>query len=85
MCKDFKKAMGSNIRKIRIKNKITQEFLSLVTGISRSHIAMVEAGKRDITIGNLFKISRALNVNMREIFSFDNIEKYIFNSDDLYT
>lgn len=84
MCKDFKKAMGSNIRKIRTKNKITQEFLSLETGISRSHIAMVEAGKRDITVGNLFKISRVLNADMGKIFSFDNINQYTFNSDDLY-
>ena len=76
--------MGSNIRKIRTKNKITQEFLSLETGISRSHIAMVEAGKRDITVGNLFKISRVLNADMGKIFSFDNINQYTFNSDDLY-
>lgn len=56
----------------------------LESGISRSHIAMIEAGKRDITISALFKISRALKTNMKEIFSFDDIEKYEFNIEKLY-
>ncbi len=76
--------MGFNIRRIRIEKKLTQEFISFETGISRSHIAMIEAGKRDVTVSNLFKISRALNINMCEIFSFDDVEKYKFNPDELY-
>lgn len=54
------------------------------SGISRSHIAMIEAGKRDITVSALFKISRALKTNMKEIFSFDETEKYEFNIEKLY-
>lgn len=45
---------------------------------------MIEAGKRDITVSALFKISRALNVNMKEIFSFDDTGKYEFNIEKLY-
>lgn len=57
---------------------------SLNSGISRSHIAMIEAGKRDISISALFKISRALRVNLKEIFAFDDIEKYEFDIEELY-
>lgn len=53
---------------------MTQEDLSLESTVSRSHIAMIEAGKRDITISALFKISRALNSNMQQIFDFDDVE-----------
>ena len=45
---------------------------------------MIEAGKRDITISALFKISRALNSNMQQIFDFDDVEKYKFNIEKFY-
>ena len=84
MCNDFKKDLGINIRKIRQQKKMTQEDLSLESTVSRSHIAMIEAGKRDITISALFEISRALNSNMQQIFDFDDVEKYKFNIEKFY-
>lgn len=84
MCNDFKKDLGINIRKIRQQKKMTQEDLSLESTVSRSHIAMIESGKRDITISALFKISRALNSNMQQIFDFDDVEKYKFNIEKFY-
>ncbi len=45
---------------------------------------MIEAGKRDITVSALFKISRALNVTMKEIFAFDNTEKFKFDIEKIY-
>ena len=84
MCKDFKKALGKNLRKIRTGKVLTQEYLSLESGISRSHIAMIEAGKRDVTISALFKIARAMNVTLGEIFDFDNLDDYKFDVEELY-
>lgn len=84
MCNDFKTALGENLRKIRTEKGLTQEYISLESGISRSHIAMIEAGKRDVTISTLFKISRALNVTINKIFEFDNINIYKFDIEDLY-
>ena len=84
MCNDFKKELGLNIRKLRIQKGLTQENLSLESTISRSHIAMIEAGKRDVTVNGLFKISRALKVNLKEIFSFDDIDKFTFDIEKFY-
>lgn len=84
MCKDFKKELGLNIRKLRIQKGLTQENLSLESTISRSHIAMIEAGTRDVTVNGLFKISRALKVNLKEIFSFDDIDKFTFDIEKFY-
>ena len=84
MCKDFQKALGEHIRRIRRDKSLTQEYISLESGISRSHIAMIESGKRDVTVTVLFKISRALNVNLSEIFCFDDIEQYKFDIEELY-
>ena len=84
MCNNFKKELGKNLKKIRRERGITQEALALESSISRSHIAMIEAGKRDITVSALFKISRALGVNLSQIFDFDDVEKYKFDIEDVY-
>ena len=84
MCNNFKKELGINLKKIRAKKNITQETLALESSISRSHIAMIEAGKRDITVSALFKISRALGVTLKDIFSFDDTEKYKFDIENIY-
>lgn len=84
MCKDFQKELGKRLKQIRREKQITQEALALESSISRFHIAMIEAGRRDITVSALFKISRALNVTLTEIFSFDNTEKFQFDIEKLY-
>lgn len=84
MCNNFRIDLGKNLKLIRKQKGLTQENVFLESGISRSHIAMIEAGKRDISISALFKISRALRVNLKEIFAFDDIEKYKFDIEELY-
>ena len=80
----FKKNIRTNLRKIRTGKALTQEYLSLEAGISCSHIAMIEAEKRDVTISALFKISRAMKVALGEIFDFDNLDDYKFDIEELY-
>lgn len=84
MCNGFRKQLGLQIKDIRLRKGLTQENLSLESNISRSHIAMIEAGKRDITVSSLFRISRALKVSMSEIFSFDDLDKFKFDIEELY-
>ncbi len=84
MCKDYQKALGRNLRRLRHKKSLTQEYLSLESSISRSHIAMIESGKRDVTISTLFKISRAMKITLKELFDFDNLDDYTFDIEDLY-
>jgi len=84
MCNTFRKQLGQQIQKLRKEKTLTQENLSLESGISRSHIAMIEAGKRDITVSCMFKISRALGVTLADIFSFDDLESFKFDIEELY-
>lgn len=72
----FRQKFGEKIKELRTKQHITQEELSFRSGVSRSHIGMIEKGLRDISLTCIFKLSRALNTPIYEIFDFDNIEKY---------
>lgn len=84
MCNVFRKQLGQRIQQLRKEKGLTQENLSLESDISRSHIAMIEAGKRDITVSAMFKISRALGVTLTDIFSFDDLDKFKFDIEELY-
>jgi len=53
---------GQLIQKFRIKKGLTQETLSGLAGLNRSHYNMVEHGQRLPTLDTLFKIAYALDI-----------------------
>ena len=65
------KILGQNIRNIRKNKGLSIEQLSFECQLSRNCISDVERGKRNISFINLNKISKALDVNIKELL--DNI------------
>ncbi len=57
------KAFGYVIGQLRADRGISQEQLSGLAGISRSHLAMIERGRRVIRMDTLFKIADALEIS----------------------
>jgi transcriptional regulator with XRE-family HTH domain len=55
-------AVGSNLRRLRVKRGLSMERLSLASGVSRGMLGQIELGKSVPTINVLWKIARALNV-----------------------
>lgn len=67
--------IGLRIKHLREKAEMSQKDLSFASNLDRSYIASVESGKRNISIVNIEKIAKALNVSVREFFKdtrFDN-------------
>lgn len=62
--------VGNRIKEYRNKRGISQESLAHETGLDRTYITSVERGKRNISIVNLEKITKALNVKLSEFFDF---------------
>lgn len=60
--------VGCNIRRIRIDKKISQEELSFRSGASRNYISDTERGTRNISIQNLEKLSKGLEVDIKDFF-----------------
>ena len=74
MNKEYEKAVGSNIRKLREKNGMTQEQLSAklqIEGcdITRSALAKIEVGQRHLYIDELKLIKNILCVKYEDILS----------------
>ena len=59
--------IGDNIRTIRKQRGYSQEEFADIAGFSRSYYTEIETGKRNISVLNLTKIIKALNVNPNEI------------------
>ena len=59
--------VGTVIARFRIKKGITQEILSGLSDIGRTHLSAIERGQRKPTLETLYRISCALDVPMSSI------------------
>ena len=67
--------VGKVIAKFRRSKRISQEVISGLAGIGRTHLSAIERGERKPTLETLYRLSNALNVKMSTIII--EIEKNI--------
>ncbi len=60
-------AVGNVIYEYRKKKGLSQEVLSGLSDIGRTHLSMIERDERKPTLETLFKICNALNVKPSEV------------------
>ena len=61
------KIIRKTIKKMRENKGLTQEVLSCLAGLDRTHYIKIERGLRSPTIETLFKIADALDIEPHEI------------------
>jgi len=61
------KKVGRVIASFRARKNLTQEVLSGLSDIGRTHLSAIENGERKPTLETLYKIAYALNVKMSDI------------------
>lgn len=61
------KIVGDVIAEFRKKKGISQEVLSGLADIGRTHLSAIERGERKPTLETLFRISNALDIKMSDI------------------
>ena len=64
----IKQILGQRIRALRLQKNLSQEKFALQIDMDRTYLASVESGKRNISIENIYKISKGLNVSLEEFF-----------------
>lgn len=63
------KITGIVIQRLRIEKGLTQEVLSGLAGISRSHLAMIESGSISAGVETLWRIAQALGIRLSELMA----------------
>lgn len=66
--KEILMKIGDNIRKYRNMKGWSQEDLALECDLHRTYIGSVERGERNITILNLIKITKTLEVRLEDLY-----------------
>ena len=62
--------LGQRIRELRNKSELSQEKLAFTCDLDRTYIGSVERGERNVSIINLHKIAKSLNVELHELLTF---------------
>jgi len=63
------KTLGQNIKRIRLKKRMSQGDICRAIGMDRSYMSAIEGGKINVTIAVLEKLANALNVSPDELIS----------------
>jgi transcriptional regulator with XRE-family HTH domain len=66
---DIQTKFGLKVQQLRKETGISQEKFALSIDMDRTYLASVEAGKRNISLCNIEKIAKGLNVSIAELFS----------------
>ena len=68
------KIVGNVIKQMRKSKGVSQEVLSGLADIGRTHLSMIERGERKPALDTIFKIAYALDIKASKII--EEIEKY---------
>ena len=58
------------VRDKRLKLGLSQEELASRAGVHRTYIGMIERAEKNITLGNIEKIAKALNISIANFFNY---------------
>lgn len=72
------KTVGQIIGRLRTERGVSQEVLSGLAGIARSHLSMIENGSKTANVETLWKIANALDMRLSELIFIveEHISKY---------
>lgn len=68
---NIKEKFGSRIKKLREERGHSIEFLANISNIDRTYISDIEKGKRNVSLIIIEKLSKGLEVNIKDLFNYE--------------
>ncbi len=62
---------GNKIRQEKLKRNLSQEDFAELTGFHRTYIGMVERAERNVTLLNVEKFAKALQIPIHDLLNFN--------------
>ena len=66
---DIKITFGKSVRRLREDRGISQEALANDAGLDRTYVSSVERGRRNISLENIERLAKALQVEVKTLFT----------------
>lgn len=76
--------IGNKIKRLRIKNALTQEELADRCELSKGFISQIERDLASPSISTLFDILQCLGTNLKDFFNDDIDDDVVFKKDDVF-
>lgn len=64
----IEKQLGERIKELRNEKGLSQEKFALLVDMDRTYFATVESGKRNISLKNIEKIAKGLDITIAQLF-----------------
>jgi len=61
-------SFGTRIKELRKERDLSQEQLSFRADLHRTYIGMIERAEKNITLTNIEKLAKALEVEVKDLF-----------------
>ena len=68
------KIVGAVIKRYREEKNLSQEVVSGLAGIGRTHLSAIERGERKPTLETFFRISEAMNISPSDLIKMIELE-----------
>jgi transcriptional regulator with XRE-family HTH domain len=62
-------SFGNRVREIRTNKNLSQEQLANLADVHRTYIGMIERAEKNITLINIEKIAKALEIELKDLFN----------------
>jgi len=62
---------GNRVREKRLALGLSQEELANLAGVHRTYVGMIERAEKNITLQNIERIAKALDIAIDELLKFD--------------
>ncbi len=67
---NLKEKFGKKVNFLREQKGYSIEYLANIANIDRTYISEIEKGKRNVSLMIIEKLSKALDVNIQELFNY---------------
>lgn len=68
MQKDLLFTFGQTVRRLRLSKNISQEKFADMCNLHRTYISDIELGKRNVSLENIEKMAKALDIHISDLF-----------------
>jgi len=70
----IERQFGKRVRELRLAMGLSQEEMAFKIGVHRTYLGGIERGERNPSLKNIAAIAMALDITLRELFSFEDPE-----------